>query len=444
MRGPASLKQRILLLALAAITLVWFAAALLTYHDAHQELDEVLDAQLAQSAALLVSQAAHELDEIDTEHALLLHKYSRHVAVQIWEDGRVLRMRSSNAPAQPLSTVREGYSDTTLSGKQWRVFSTWDASGTVLIQIGEEHAVRDRLARDIALHLLHPLLIALPLLGLLLWLAVSQGLRPLARLTQEVAQRQPDNLALLDTGHAPPEVSPLIERLNRLFGRISTLIDNERRFTSDAAHELRTPVAAIKAQAQVARRATTDAERSHALDAAIAGCDRATHLIEQLLTLARLESVESGKSQPCGLRQLAAEVMAEIAPAALAKDVQLELAEGAETTIPALPALLRVLLRNLLDNAVRHTPAGTVVRVDITSRQGETCLRVCDNGAGLPAEEREKVAQRFYRPLGTAASGCGLGLSIVRRIAEIHGARLQIGAAEDGRGLCVSVGFRLP
>lgn len=441
MRGPASLKQRILLLALTAITLVWFAAALLTYHDAHEELDEVLDAQLAQSATLLVSQAAHELNEIDTEHAQLLHKYSRHVAVQIWEDGQVLRMRSNNAPTQPLSALREGYSDATVAGKQWRVFSTWDVSGTVLIQIGEEHAVRDRLARDIALHLLYPLLITLPVLGLLLWLAVSQGLRPLSRLTQEVAQRQPDNLTPLDTGHAPAEVSPLIERLNHLFSRISSLIDNERRFTSDAAHELRTPVAAIKAQAQVARQAKDSVERDHALDGAIAGCDRATHLIEQLLTLARLESIDNRSRQTCNLHQLAAQAIADIAPAALQRGVQLELAEDGNINVSGLPALLSVLLRNLLDNAARHTTPGTEVRVEIGHDAGRPSITVSDNGPGLPSEELGKLAQRFYRPLGTAASGSGLGLSIVSRIAEIHGAELRFEHAAGTQGLRVVVVF---
>jgi two-component system sensor histidine kinase QseC len=436
-----SLKSRILALAMTSITLVWISAALLTYSDAKEELDEVLDAQLAQSATLLVAQAAHELDEIDTGHAILLHKYSRHIAVQIWEDGMVLRMRSTNAPEQPLGNATPGYRNINIAGKEWRVFSTWDNSRRVLIHIGEERVVRANFAREIALHMLYPLAYALPLLALFLWLAVSRGMRPLAHLAREIAQRQPDNLAPVDAFASPPEVKPLIDRLNGLFERISKLIENERRFTSDAAHELRTPIAAIKAQVQVACGASSEAERLHALDGAISGCDRATHLIAQLLTLARIENLDTGTLQRCDLRVLAMEVIADMAPAALDRDVQIELVEGGDATVRGLPALLRVMLRNLLDNAVRHTPVGTQVQVRILTEQGAHVLVVSDDGPGLAEEELSKIAQRFYRPQGTIASGSGLGLSIVQRIVEIHGAELRFSCTSYKRGLSISITF---
>jgi len=442
MRHNASLKQRLLALVLAAITLVWLGATAFTYLDAREEFDEVLDAHLAQAAALLIVQATHEIDELETEHAPLLHKYARRVAFQVWEKGQQLRLHSANAPQQPLANRERGFSDNVIDGHRWRVFSTRDESGEYLIHVAERTEVRDELARDIAGNLLRPLWFSLPLLALLLWIAVLRGLRPLDRLAREVEQREPDNLAALNATSAPREVVPLIERLNRLFSRIDASMQKERRFTADAAHELRTPVAAIKAQAQVARAATAEAERIHALDNAILGCDRAAHLIEQLLTLARVDTLDRGVAEPCQLRDIAAETIAALAPAALEKGVRLELLAGNNVEVRGNPGLLRVLLRNLLDNAVKHTPPGTSVQVGITQEPGAACLSVSDNGPGIPEQERDKVLERFYRPLGTQASGSGLGLSIVKRIAEVHDASLQMAPTNEGRGLRVTVVFR--
>jgi len=442
MRHGASLKQRLLILVLAAITLVWLGATAFTYRDAREEFDEVLDAHLAQAASLLVAQASHDLDELETEHTPLLHKYARRVAFQVWEKGRLLRLRSANAPQQPLAGAEPGFSDVTIEGHRWRVFSTWDESGEYLIHVAERAEVRDKLARDIAGNLLWPLWFSLPLLALLLWVAVMRGLRPLDRLAREVEQRDPDNLAVLDAASAPREAVPLIGRLNRLFGRIEASLQKERRFTADAAHELRTPVAAIRAQAQVARAAVSEAERNRALDNAILGCDRAAHLIDQLLTLARVDTLDRGAAESCRLRSIAAEMLAELAPAALERNVRLELLPGEEAVVPGNPGLLRVMLRNLLDNAVRHTPQGTRVQVDVAREPEAVCIVVSDNGPGIPEQERDKVLERFYRPLGTEAGGSGLGLSIVQRVVEVHRAALQVTAADEGRGLKVTVRFK--
>jgi two-component system sensor histidine kinase QseC len=436
-----SLKQRLLMLVLGVVMLVWVGAAAFTYYDAHHELNEVLDAHLAQASTLLVAQSTHELDDDGGEHAPLLHKYSRRVAFQVWEHGTELKLHSANAPSVPLGKNQQGFSDTVIDGQQWRVFSTWDNAGESLIHVAELSEMRDELASEITGNLLLPLLLTLPLLALLLWWVVAASLRPLVSLTQAVAKRQPDNLAPLDVA-APREVMPLIERLNHLFVRTGKLIENERRFTADAAHELRTPMAAIKAQVQVAQGAKDATGRNRALDNAIQGCNRATHLIGQLLTLARLESADTAALQVCALRALAAEVMAELAPKALESGVRLELLDGDNISVKGLPALLQVMLRNLLDNAVRYSPAGTQVVVAIGRRQGKPYLSVSDDGCGLPDEELAKVSQRFYRPLGTSASGSGLGLSIVQRIAEIHQAEVQMGAGIDGRGLAVVVVFQ--
>ncbi|MBU0655654.1 MAG: sensor histidine kinase N-terminal domain-containing protein [Gammaproteobacteria bacterium] len=435
-----SLRQRLLLLVLGVVTLVWIGAAAFTYRDARHELDELLDAHLAQASTLLVAQFTHELDDVETEHAPLLHKYSSNIAFQVWEEGRKLLLHSANAPSVPLGVREQGFSNTRIDGQEWRVFSTWDGEGELLIHVAERVDMRSKLAREITGNLLLPLWIALPLLAALLWWTVAVSLRPLVSLTRAVASRNPDNLAPLTMTSAPHEVVPLIERLNHLFARIGKLIENERRFTADAAHELRTPIAAIKAQLQVAKGAQDDAEHQHALDNAILGCNRATHLIEQLLTLARLESADASSLQTCPLPRLAAEVMADMAPHALQSGVALELLESADINVKGLPALLQVMLRNLLDNAARYTPSGTLVQVAVFRARGRACLRITDNGPGLPADELEKITRRFYRPAGTAAEGSGLGLSIVQRIAEIHQAELQF-EQNQGQGLSVLVVF---
>jgi two-component system sensor histidine kinase QseC len=436
MRG--SLKKRLLALSLATVVVVWVGASAITYYDAREEFNDILDAHLAQSATLLVVQATHDNDEIETEHAPLLHKYSRRVAFQIWEGGRILRLHSGNAPTLHLSKSAQGFSDSVIDGVRWRVFSTWDESGSNLIQVAELADARDELTAGIIDNLLKPLLISLPLLALLLWIAVSRGLRPLDRLTAQVEQRAPDNLAPLDTRSVPDEVAPLVERLNRLFARMDSSLQKERRFTADAAHELRTPVAGIKAQVQVARASENIKARVHALDQAIVGCDRATHLIEQLLMLARIDNLSGDISESCSLSSIAAGVIAEIAPMALRQDIRLELI-GDELTVDGNPLLLRVLLRNLIDNAVRHTSAGTIVQVHIDEEQGQ--VSVNDNGPGIPEAERSRVLERFYRPVDTIASGSGLGLSIVARIAEIHHAVLDISPGDEGVGLSATVRF---
>lgn len=439
---PYSLKRRLLVTLLASIALAWFATAVFSYFDAQHELDELLDAHLAQSASLLVAQMGHELEEIDVEHAPQLHKRGRAVVFQIWERGTRLRMRSTGAPAGRLSRRDEGFSDAVIAGKRWRVFSGWDNQRRYLVQVGERYEARHEIAASIAKNLLLPLLFALPALGLLVWFNVARGLKPLASLGRQVAQREPRNLAALETGGAPVEVMPLVASLNRLFGRVTGLMENERRFTADASHELRTPLAALRTQAQVARAATDDVARRHALDNVIAGCDRAAHLVEQLLTLARLEPEQlRDEKNRCDLHALASAAIAEVAPMAVSRNVEIELAEGRAVDIQGYAGLIAIALRNLIDNAVRYSPAGGTVRVETASSKGAATLTVTDDGPGIAPEDRNKVGERFYRILGSDETGSGLGLSIVKRIAELHGATVSLSEGDGGKGLRVTVTF---
>ncbi|HKU85715.1 MAG TPA: ATP-binding protein, partial [Casimicrobiaceae bacterium] len=281
----------------------------------------------------------------------------------------------------------------------------------------------------------------LPVLAIVLWLAIERALRPLRTLGRQVAHRAPDNLGAIEVGGAPAEVAPLVGDLNRLFARVRASIDNERRFTADAAHELRTPLAAIRAQAQVARGATADAERTHALDGVIAGCDRATHLVDQLLTLARLEPERFlANRKPVELRAIARDAVRDIAPLGLARSVDVVLADGPAVPMHADARLLGILLRNLLDNAVRYSPAHSAVRLRVGMRDQVAFMAVEDAGPGVPAEVREELGQRFRRFAGADTAGTGLGLSIVKRIAELHGAQVAFDAAPAG-GLAVTVSF---
>lgn len=436
-----SIKRRLLIVLLLATLLAWITTLVLSYRDTRHELDELLDAHLAQSASLLIAQIGHEAEEIDIEHAPQLHRYSRNVAFQIWEHGRKLLLHSAGAPNVPLSSRREDFSDNVSGGKRWRVFSTWDENHRFLIQVGERREVRDELAETIAENLMLPVLITLPLLGVFIWFGVARSLGPLNTLGSQMAERRPENLAPLDIDAVPTEVSPLVDGLNHLFERIRESLDKERRFTADAAHELRTPLAAIRTQAQVARAATSDEERRHALDSVIEGCDRVAHMVEQLLILARLEPEHAFPRDRCDLRALSMDVIAELAPAAVARQIDLQLVCDEAIQTNCISALVSILMRNLIDNAVRYSPHGSAVRVTLARTADGAEFSVLDQGPGIPVEAQTRVWERFYRVLGTNETGSGLGLSIVKRIAELHGAGLALAPGDDGKGLRIAVTF---
>jgi signal transduction histidine kinase len=303
---------------------------------------------------------------------------------------------------------------------------------------------RDEVAGEIAEQLLKPMLFALPALAILLVVAIGFALAPLRLLARDVATRAPDRLDPLPLEALPAEVKPLVARLNGLFANIMRSLENERRFTADAAHELRTPLAALKAQAQVALASVDAAERQRALTQILAGCDRATHLVAQLLTLARLDAGTAHPMQAMALRPVAEEVMSMAAGEAIERHCDLVLRDG-DAQVRGDPLLLQALLRNLVDNALRHS-GGSQIEVAIGLGDRHAVLTVSDDGRGIPANERERVLQRFYRSAGMDgdldAAGSGLGLSIVKRIIELHDGRLEIESPATGKGIELRV--RLP
>jgi len=445
MKSPRSLRLRLLMGVLATVSLIWIAVAGVAYFKARHELDELFDAHLAQSASILLAQVGEEADEMELEHAQSLHRYDRQVAFQIWDRQQHLRLHSASAPSARLSPIGEGFSTHEAEGKKWRVFSLRSQAHGVLIQVGERMEARGEVSAEIATHLLAPLAAALPLLGFMLVFAIGRALDPLNKIAREVASRDAQRLEPIKTEQAPAEILPLVSQLNQLFGRIQTSLENERRFTADAAHELRTPIAAIRVQAQVAREAGAGNERIHALDNVLEGCDRATRLTGQLLTLARLDATTAGLAPvKCDLAQAAREVLAELGPAALDKGVALELVSPGPVFVLGDEALMRVFLRNLVDNGVRYSPTGTRVAVRLSMENGRPRLEVSDQGPGIPAEERQNVLRRFYRVVGSEASGSGLGLSIVARIANLYGIEIFILDSEGRQGARVVLGFPDP
>ncbi|MBZ0104790.1 MAG: sensor histidine kinase N-terminal domain-containing protein [Sulfuricella denitrificans] len=446
-----SLRAKILVLLLAVTSLAWLTTAAFIYVDAHHEIDELFDAQLAQSAQVLLTQARHDLknardeddDGIATEIAGFGHKYERKIAFQIRDARGRLLLRSASAPAEALAGQENGFADAVIDGKPWRVYSQRDEEGEIRVQVGERHSVRNELAAAVAQRLLLPLGVALPVLALLLWFAVGRGLNPLRRIGSEVAQRDPANLAPLEERAAPAEIAPLLHALNGLLGRLKTALESERRFTADAAHELRTPLAALKIQAQVARRAENEAQRASALDKLVLGADRATRLTGQLLTLARLEPTggSSALLAACNLTEIARQTLADLAAAAQNKEIELGLDGPDPALVTGNADMLGILLRNLVDNAIRYTPRHGRVSVTLMEEDGRVRLEVADNGPGIPEQERQRVFDRFYRILGNEAEGSGLGLSIVKRITDYHSASLSLAAGEHGTGLKVSVIF---
>jgi two-component system sensor histidine kinase QseC len=433
-----SLRRRLLGLLLGGVTAAWLVTMALSYLDAHHEVDELFDAQLAQSAQTLLALVSHESEHGIEDIGQFAHRYQRGLRFQVWRSDGRLALRSDKAPASPLTRV-DGFSETRDENGHWRYFSQWNEERSLQVQVGEDHRIRDGLIGHIAWRLLLPALFGLPLIGFLVWLATRHGLSSLDGIARQIARRDPQQLQALVPSSAPVEIRTMLEALNGLFRRVETVLQAERRFTADAAHELRTPLAVLQAQLQVALRARDAAERDRSLAQLQSGLYRASHLVEQMLQLARLDP-ESGLPDPgpIDLGTVAEEVCAELGPVILDKELDFELAAAAGCVIFGQAEWLRVLVRNLVDNAVRYTPPGGRIRVRIAQLQGGCRLEVADSGPGIPPEKREQAMQRFHRLNAAGQPGSGLGLAIVARIAELHGSALELDTSADN-GLEASV-----
>lgn len=440
-----SIQSRLLLLSLLSVILVAMATAWMAYREAEHEVDELIDAQLVQYARIMLALAhAGDDDEVEPPH-IDGHRYASQVIFQIWQVDdaeQKLLLRSPEAPSTwPAGVARTGYSQLVLDGASWRCFAASDAANGRHVLAAIDLSILDELVSDIAMGNLRPYLYGLPILALLLLWAIRSGLAPLRRMEHDLAVRSPERLDPIPE-QSTRELRPLTLTMNRLLSRLRQTLDNERRFTSDAAHELRTPLAAVKAQLQVAER-TDDADQGRgAIRKALRGTDRMTHLVVQLLSLARLDSDRGAPAlDRVALSELVQESLGEVMAQAEQRDHRLEQQVDPGLSVQGNADLLRVLMRNLLDNAMRYTPAGGRLRCTLEASGEQLRLCVLDNGPGVADADRQHLGERFRRFGSQRAEGAGLGLSIVRRIAALHHAELSFASGLDGAGFGVTLSF---
>lgn len=450
-----SLKKRLLITSLSITVIVWSGIALFSYYDSRQAIKALFDSRLAQTAAVLMSLVNHEVYEkfsstnrtlqgktagAEIESHLGEHKHSELLAFQILV-GDHFFFHSALAPPLPLSDNREGFNDTHVANKYWRVFTIQDDAGLITIHVAEPHSMRSILAANLALDLILPLLIGLPIVAFLIWQSIGRSLRPLNRVADEVRQQKPKQLEPLSVSKAPSEVIPLVNAINHLMQRLNSALENERRFTADAAHELRTPLAGLKTQAQVALRSQDIERRETALKQLSYGIDGITHLIEQLLTLARLDPENTDlQIEPVSLRNIVNKTLEQLGSRISSRNITCLVSADGTEYVNGNTELLMIMLRNLLDNAITHTPEGGRIFIKILQQNDKIELNIMDTGPGIPAEQRELMLQRFVRG-STDTSGSGLGLSIAQRIAEFHNTSLELSNGETG-GLNVRIVFR--
>lgn len=443
----SSIQARLLLLVLGSVLLFGFLAGYSSYKNALQEADETFDAQLAQYAQSLQMVATHASDEQEEPMPPPVHKYQQTLIFQVWttdDDKPRILLRSNNASANiPDPEPPEGFSSGRWRGKRWHYYRHRDTERGIEVLVGQSSLARDELAQEVAWHNIEPFLLGLPALLIVAALSIRFALRPLRRLTSGLRQLTPENLDPVHVRDAPRELTPVIRALNQLLVRINDAIENERRFTADASHELRTPLAALRAQVQAAQLADNQEEHSECLEKATAGVDRMTHLVDQLLTLSRLDEYTSqAHLEPLNLVAVGRQACAEIAPTGLHKNIDLVLTAPPRAFIDGLGDMLRILLRNLLDNAIRYTPQNGHISVTVrTPDEKHVELEIRDDGRGVPDEKLALLGQRFNRLGSNATEGVGLGLSIVMRIAKIHHAGIRFDHAGPQGGLSVTISF---
>ena len=430
-----------LLLGLAAVAAL---ATVATYVETKREIGDLFDLQLKQLAySTRIEDLLRGRGPTPTPPDGRPAPGVAQIVTQIWNRDGVLVYWSQPNTGLPVPAT-EGYSTVLDNGREWRLYT--HVVGNHALQVAHALDERREIATQTALRTLLPLLALIPFLGVLIWYAVGRGLRPLDAMSRAVAKRRPDAMAPLAENDLPNELRPLAGSLNALLGRLDEALAAQRRFTADAAHELRTPLAAVRLQVELAERAPDDPARLAALTELKSGVDRAVRLVEQLLTIARFEPEALGAVETrVDLTPIVADAL--VARAALADDKGIDMGSvrSAPVTVRGDPASLAMLLANLLDNALRYTPAGGRVDVAVDDEYGAAVLGVMDTGPGIPPVERESVFERFHR--GTSASGAadgggsGLGLSIVKRIAIAHSATVTLDDGPGGRGLTVRVRF---
>ncbi|MBI5780365.1 MAG: sensor histidine kinase N-terminal domain-containing protein [Rhodocyclales bacterium] len=443
-----SLRRRLIVLMLGVFALAWGVLTAIVFWDARREIHAFYDDRLEKIAEVLLELSWHELiDEHETPEEVLngvfserlIHAYDDEAAFQIWYRGHLL-VRTANAPAAERFISDGSFADRPYQEQMWRVLHKTHPDGPLEVYVGEPFSGRTELIYHVIGQLIGPLLVALPLLVILVLAGVRRGLQPLVRTECEIAHRSPAQLTPIALEEVPLEICGIVGELNHLLEALAETMARERRFTSHAAHELRTPLAVLKTQAQLALRTPEGPQREEALHRLLAGVDRASRLVSQLLTLTRLEpDVTRTLRGKVDLREITREALAELAPLALERDVELGLDAPEPAPVHGIALGLGILVRNLIDNAIHHSPINGRVDVQLVADATTVTLTVSDQGPGIPPEERARVFEPFYRVPGSPTGGAGLGLAIVQRIVAFHGGRVDAEAGPDGHGTTMRV-----
>lgn len=436
----SSIRRRTLVLVLGLMLLGTLAMTLFNYFDSAHEVEEIYDAQLAHSARLL--QGLMRTPVRQEERAGLYqafndalaqagqgkpgHPYESKLAFQVWDGAGRLLVHSAGAPQLTGPPPAEGFATLEQGAHRWRGFLLHDGAHDLLIWTGERDDVRRELVTSIVRHTLYPSLAGSLLLAALLWWAIGWGLAPLRNMAAVIRARHAESLEPLQLEPLPSELAPMQAALNRLLGQIEQVLERERRFIADAAHELRTPLAVLRVHVQNATQARDEAERRQSLEFLLGGIDRTTRVVNQLLTLARMEPLlERGELGQVDTLALVRETLAELTPWVLKQGLELDLeVEEGDYRIAADPGSLGIALQNLVTNAVNHSPPGGLLHVRLRADARRLLLQVEDQGAGIAAEDLERVFERFYSRSG--GQGAGLGLAIVQSIARRHGGSVRL------------------
>jgi two-component system OmpR family sensor kinase len=428
-----SIRRTLLLWLFVGLSIGLLLAGGLLYIQARKEANQIFDYQMKQVAASLPHQPFSPVAPNGPEQP----DFENDIVIQIW-NGQGLRIYHSHEPSSLPQRAELGFSNLTTATGNWRVYSA--QHGNTVVQVAQPVSARRAVAADMALKTVAPMFLLFPFLGALIWIGVGQGLQPVQRVAADVKARDAGSLAPVSEANLPEEIQPLTHALNGLLARLDHALNVQRAFVADAAHELKTPLTALKLQLQLVERAPDEAERGAALDALNQGLGRANRLVQQLLTLAQQEpGAAPVVRQRVELTALGRDVVGMLSAAATDKHIDLGLSSDAPAVVNADPDALRILLNNLVDNALRYTPENG--RVDVTvSEDANACQVVIqDTGPGIPDADMERVFDRFYRIPGTWVEGSGLGLAIARQIAEANGA--QIALCNTRPGLKVSVFF---
>lgn len=439
-----SLRGRLFIILVAATGLIWLCATAWIFLQTRSEVEHVLDTRL-QEAARMVSSLAINSDVPSSatgqSGSVLVPEragYERQLSCQIWSlDGRLVA-RSSGAPDDSLGAQKDGFSDQQVGGETWRVYAISDSSKGIRVLVGDRLSLRERLVSDLIRGLLWPTIFIVPLLGLLIWTSLGSGLRPLQLMAVDLKYRSVDDMRPIDPSHTPPEILPLVNSLNNLFARLDAARQHERDITAFAAHELRTPLAGLKTQAQVAIATTDPTARESALRHIVISVDRAARLVRQLLAMARLDAQsEVELKDEVNLGRLLEEIaLPDLAtgPAKVVLDPSLN-----DVTIVTNRDLLAIALRNLHENAIQHMRREGTVIWSAAIDNSHAAITIDDEGPGIPDNELLLVTNRFFRGQQKSPSGSGLGLAIVQLALEKIGGSLALKNKHGHRGLRTTV-----